>query len=454
MKLNRQKWCAWYCLLALSGCALGPHTEFVTPKISMPRSWAHAAVSNATIAPAPWWRAFNDPLLTRLIEDALARNSDLALATLKVRQARLKAGLAQDAEQPVLSAGLNTSRSQYYSNGKGSSQSSTASVSLSYEADLWGKLARTHDAAEWEAQASEQDRESTALALSASVASLYWKIAYLNQRIKLSEQSVAYQQQSLALMQARHAAGDVSALDEISVEQSLASQRASHTAWLQEREEANSALAILFDGPPEQLFSQATRLPTGPMPEVAAGLPSSLLARRPDLRAAELRLRATQATVDQTRASYYPSLTLTGALGSSSSALRQVLQNPFTTLGADLVLPFLQWNEMQLNIKVSQNSYQQAVVSFRQSLYSALADVENALSARQQSAAQVSALAQAFDQAVRSEQLNAVRYRAGQVARQQWLDASETRRSAEALLAAARLDQLDNQATVYQALGG
>lgn len=456
MKPKIQLWPLACCVLALSGCALGPHSEMVSPKMTLPSRWAHAEASRtkSVTGPQAWWRAFNDPQLSRLIEAALARNNDLAVSGLKLRQARLKAGLAADAEVPSLSADLNTSRSQRLSGGHGSSQSSSASISLSYELDLWGKLARSHDAAEWEAQASAQDLEATALSLSGSVASLYWQLAYLNQRITLSEQSIAYQQQNLQLERARHQAGAVSALDAISAEQALASQQASHTAWLNQREQTRSALAILFDGPPEQLFSVPERLPDSRLPELAAGLPADLLANRPDLRAAELRLRSSLASVDQTRASYYPSLTLTGALGGSSNALRQVLQNPVSTLGADLVLPFLQWNQMQLNNKIAQNTYQQALVSFRQSLYSALADVENALSARQQSQAQVVALQRSLLLAQRAEQLTGARYRAGAVAKQDWLDAAESRRSAEASLASAQLDLLDNQATVYQALGG
>lgn len=455
MKLTMQQWRWWCCALTLSGCALGPHTDYATPKLTLPRQWeyAPASVGQRVLSQQAWWRQFNDPQLNRLIENALACNSDLALAGLKLQKARLKAGLAADAQQPTLSVDLNSSRSQRYANGKGSSTSSSVSASLSYEVDLWGKLASEHDASEWEARASEQDLEATALSISGTVASLYWKISYLNQRIALSEQSIAYQEQTLQLMRARHAAGAVSALDDISAEQALASQKASHTAWLAQRTSANSALAILFDGPPEQRFDLPSTLPVGRVPEVAAGLPATLLAARPDLRAAELRLRSSLASVDQTRASYYPALTLTGSYGSSSSALRDLLQNPVSTLGADLVLPFLQWNQMQLSVKVSQNAYQQAVVSFRQTLYSALADVENALSATQQSALEVTQLQRSLDLAVRTEQLSQLRYRAGLVARQDWLDASESRRNAEATLAAARLDQLDNLATTFQALG-
>jgi outer membrane protein TolC len=129
------------------------------------------------------------------------------------------------------------------------------------------------------------------------------------------------------------------------------------------------------------IVAERQRLPEGALPAIKAGLPASLLGRRPDLRAAELRLREYLANVDASRASFYPTFTLTGSLGSSSISLEQVLKNPIATLGAGLTLPFLQWNTARLTVAVSQTSYEEAVVNFRQTLYTALSEVENSLAA-------------------------------------------------------------------------
>lgn len=158
--------------------------------------------------------------------------------------------------------------------------------------------------------------------------------------------------------------------------------------------------------------------------------------------------------MDATRASYFPPLTLTGALGSASTALSNVLQNPVASLGAGLTLPFLRWNEMRLNTRVSEADFEEAVVNFRQSLYQSLADVENALSAREQSTRQNAWLAQALADAREAERLYEIRYRAGAVALRVWLEAQEQRRTAEIALADNRLQRLLNQVTLYQALGG
>ena len=297
--------------------------------------------------------------------------------------------------------------------------------------------------------------DGAALSLSVTVAQLYWQLAYLNQRVEASEQSIAYARETLRLVRAQYEAGAVSGLEIAQATQSLASQEAAHTQWLQQRVEARNALSILFDGPPGvQAQDDDRRLSQAELPPVSAGLPASLLTRRPDLQASELRLRKTLATVDATRRSYYPTLTLTGGVGSSSSALSEVLRNPVGTLGAGLLLPFIQWRDMERNVAISQTDHELAVVAYRQAWYQALSDVEDALSAQQQYEAQGVQLTTAAQAARQAERLNEARYRAGAVPLKSWLDAQESRRQAENNLAQNQLNRLLNRATLFQALGG
>ena len=158
--------------------------------------------------------------------------------------------------------------------------------------------------------------------------------------------------------------------------------------------------------------------------------------------------------MDAARASFYPSLSLTGTLGGSSDALGMVLQNPVASLAGSLTLPFLQWNQRQLNLKISRTDYEERVVGFRKSLYQAMADVENALSNRSQLRQRGEQLDAALSAAREAERLYEVRYRAGSVALRAWLDAQERRRTAEIARDENRLDRLVNQVKVYQALGG
>ena len=218
---------------------------------------------------------------------------------------------------------------------------------------------------------------------------------------------------------------------------------------------ATPGVATTGDEALAQLLPQTpTRLPETALPLVAAGVPAELLARRPDLRAAEARLRNVLASGDATRASYYPALTLTGQLGTSSSALLSLLSNPVAALGAGLSLPFLRAREMQLSGELASAQYAEAVTNFRQTLYTALADVENALSARTQLAVQGEQLALQLTAAREAERLYEVRYRTGAAALRLWLDAQERRRSAELAQQQNRLDQRNALATLYRVLGG
>ena len=445
-------------VLALGGCTLFQPEQRTQRPLDVPQRWQQSAppatTGTAVALSANWWTAFNDPQLDRLIDNALHTNNNLAVAGIRVQRAQLQAGLANTNLTPGVLGQANTSRSYDLKRGGVASSASNASVALSYELDLWGRLSALRSAADWELKATESDRQAAALSLVGTTAGLYWQTGYLNQRIALSEAGMEDGRRILALARVKYAAGAVSGLDVAQAGQSLATQEAAHTQLLQQRVEARNALAILFDQPPEPMSAEPVQLPDIALPAIDAGVPASLLGRRPDLRAAEQRLRGALANVDATRTGFYPTLSLTGTLGTSSAALGELLKNPVGTLGAGLTLPFLQWNTARLTVAVSQTQYEEAVMSFRQSLYTALSEVENALSSRTQLRAESESLVLALQEAQRAERLSEVRYRAGATALQPVLDAKDRRRAAEVSLAQNRLNQLNATMTLYKALGG
>ncbi len=160
------------------------------------------------------------------------------------------------------------------------------------------------------------------------------------------------------------------------------------------------------------------------------------------------------ANMDQARASFYPAFALTGSLGTASTHLTHVLKNPVVALGTGVTLPFIQWDVMKLNVEISMTEYEEAVVNFRHSLYSALCDVENALFACSRYDEESRHIEAALALAKKAEGLAEIRYRAGSTGLQSWLDAQESRRSAENDLAENRLNRLNNRMTLYQAIGG
>ncbi|WP_319774197.1 efflux transporter outer membrane subunit [Breoghania sp.] len=443
------------CLLAaLTGCAGMINKEYQQPEVALPDQWLiQPETGEQVLATQQWWQVFEDPQLDRLIELALTTNNDLAAATIKVRKSRLSADLEATNRTPDLSVSASSGIKKDLEHGD-RTESSGTTTSLSWELDLWGKLASSRDAAEWEARATAQDRAATALSLVGTTAGLYWQIAYLNQAIDTSKEGIAYTQRTLDLVKVKYDAGEVSRLDLLQAEQNVESQKADLADLEQQMVEARNALAVLFDQAPEHLMADPKRLIEMPMPALDAGLPAAVLGSRPDLMAAEMRLRSTLADANSTRASYYPNLSLTGALGTSSTELFNFLQNPVASLGAGLALPFVQWNEAKLNTRIAEADYEQAVVEFRQTLYEALQEVEDALSARKHYRIQEDALRRSLTLAEEAERVSEVRYTSGKTGVQDWLDQQETRRSADLALAKNRYNQLKNMMTLYQALGG
>ena len=445
-------------LFALCGAALlggcgGLRTTYDRPALIVAPTWRPAdAVSPAPPVADGWWRDLDAPRLDALVARVLTRNNNLAVAALAVQKTRIDARLA--VVNPTISGGNTLSYNAPLSGPLPPSRFQSANLSASYELDLFGKLAAQRDVARWEADATVQDLETARISLVASTVDLYFQLAYLNERITLAQQSIVYAEKTLDLVRSQRSAGAASGLELAEAEQNLVTQQSSLHDLEQQLTETRDATGLLLDGESEDPGQELPDLPDAGLPPVAAGLPASLLGHRPDLRAAEMRLRGQLASVDQTRLSFYPALTLTGALGASSGRLTDLISNPVGTLGAGLVLPFLQFDEARLSTKRAKIEYQQAVINYRQTLYQAFADVDNALSARSHYTAQTVLLTAARDDARKVERLDEIRYRAGSTPLKTWLDAQNARRQTEATLAQTRLLSIQNHIALIKALGG
>ncbi|EOB4972344.1 efflux transporter outer membrane subunit [Vibrio fluvialis] len=439
------------CVLLATGCVA--RSELPEQNVTVPEQWQTGQTQSETQAISQWWTSFGDPQLNQWVEKVLATNSDLAIATLTLKQARLEAGLATSDTYPDVSASVSGERSKPLDGGE-SSKSYQASLSVSYELDLWGKLSAAKDAAMWTALATQQEREATAQSLVATTAQLYWQIGYLNQRVELSNNDIKDAKETLALTQSQYRHGSVTRVNVLEAERTLAGLEATHRDYLQQRTEAVNAFAILFDQPPQDLATSIPALPDYAVPTIEAGVPADVLNRRPDVKQSLFELKSVLATKDNTDTNYFPSLTLTGALGGSSTELRKLLSDPIGTLGADLTLPFLNWNEMQLNRDIAQVKYESAIISYRKTLYAALQDVDNALSAKENYEFQAEKLQKQYDSAAEVARIYKSQYEYGAIDITTLLDAQENERSAKASLLENRYNQLVNIATVYQSLGG
>ena len=450
----------------LVGCAAVVKTPYQQPSVNIPVSFQNNKALNqqvhADVYADQWWTLFGDMQLNQLVNQVLSTNTDLAVAGINLQQARLQAGLAENQQGIRISnAGISTGH-QFSLNGDGDSSRgiSINYPGLSYEVDLFGKLARQTESSQWEALATEQDLQSTAQSLIATTANLYWQLGYLNERYQIAQQNLASTQKTYELVRSQYRAGAVSGLDLTAAEQSVQSQRASLSQIEQLRVESRTALAVLMQMPVQQLsIQEPSRLSQIALPVISAGLPADLLSRRPDLQASELRLRKALANKDANKASYYPSISLTGTLSTgvgvgTNTSLTDTLKNPIATLGAGLTLPFLQWNDMKRDLKVNELEYEKSIVQYRQTLYQAFADVENALSARSELNKQVALQERNVQLAEKTERLTEVRYRNGAIALKNVLDAQETTRNARLSLVQTKQSQYNAYVTLMQALGG
>ena len=451
---------------SLVGCAAVVKTPYEQPSVQIPSHFQNSSGLNQQIHERvladQWWTLFQDPQLNALVDQVLARNTDLAVAGINLQQARIQA--KQSASQQGIRIGdakISTGhRFSLDGDGNSSTGISLGYPGLSYEIDLFGKLANQTEASRWEALATEQDLQATAQSLIGTTAQLYWQLGYLNERYSVVQQNLATAQKTYDLVQVQYRAGAVSGLDLTQAEQAIQSQRSNLSQIDQQRVETRTALAVLLNEPVQQLsFNEPSRLANIQLPTIQAGLPASLLARRPDLQAAELRLRKALANKDANKASYYPSISLTGAVSTgvgvgANTSLSNVLKNPVATLGAGLTLPFLQWNDMKRDLQVNELDYEKSILQYRQTMYEVFADVENALSARNEINKQVQLQQRNVELAEKTARLTEVRYRNGAVALKNLLDTQETLRNARLTLIQTKQSQYNAYVTLMQALGG
>ncbi|QPR27418.1 efflux transporter outer membrane subunit [Edwardsiella hoshinae] len=435
-----------------AGCGNTLKSDYHAPKVDYPANWYQDEASDDQV---PFdWQAFNDPLLARWLRQVMESNNEVAIAILRLYRARLDAERVGITSAPGLNGALNADGKTPLDNGAGWMKGSSATLNTSYELDLWGKIARQRDAAEWASRATEQDLRSAKLTLLAEASNNYWHLGYVNQQIAVLQQSISYARATLRLAEARYRAGSASALDVVEAQQSLLTQENRLTALQRVRLQTLNQQAVLLGSAPGQPVVEPSTLPKGAMPQVKANIPASVLWRRPDISAQEWRVREALANVDIRRSEYYPTFTLTGSLGTSSHSLLTFLQNPLGSVGGSLTLPFLEWRQRGIEVKIARNDYQRRLLEFKQALYKAMSSIEDALSLRKQLLAQEVRLREALALARRSERLNEARYRQGAVRISFWLDAQEKRRQSELLLDENRFHQLQNLAKIYLEFGG
>ncbi|WP_230326838.1 MULTISPECIES: efflux transporter outer membrane subunit [unclassified Serratia (in: enterobacteria)] len=441
--------------LLLSGCGSLTKSDYQRPMLSVPAEWRMQQTGSDFLQHTEhWWDNFDDPQLSVLIGRVLTSNNDLAIAGLQLQQARLAAGLKNTNLTPTATANGGVSNSKNLRQNTNSTESYSSGLELSYELDLWGKLARTREQAQWQAEAKEQDRQNAALTLIGNTAQYYWQIANLNQQIKQQQAGLEIGQQTLAMVQSRYDAGAAGQLDLQQAQQSLINRENTYRTLQQQREENRNALAILFNRSPTDHQAERRSLDINQEVPVASALPVDVIARRPDVQAAEKNLRAALAGSDVERLNFYPTLSLSASLNAGSTIFQQWFSNPSRSLGSSVALPFLNWNTVQLTIEIADLDVKQAGITFRSQVYNALADVDNAMS--QRLSYQQQKINQQRNLRLGQQRLALAnsQYQAGAVSLQILLDAEDALLTIESNLSDLQYNYLNATMKLWLALGG
>ncbi|HVV42108.1 MAG TPA: efflux transporter outer membrane subunit [Nitrobacter sp.] len=445
-----------------TGCILTQ--DLPKPALDIPASYKAARSTTAeTPPPLDWWRQFRSPELTALMEEAQTVNLDIAAAAARIIQADQQARIAGAALLPTLS----TSGSETYSRTSGSSASGltnggrevvnfSSSLAASYQLDFWGKNRDATLAAEETATANRFDRDVVALTTLTSVATAYFQVLASQDRIRTANRNIASATRILDAIKERLKAGTGNDLDVAQQESVLANQRAAVPPLRQTLAQNINALATLVSRPPESVHISGGSLDRIAIPRVTPGLPSELLTQRPDIRRQEAQLASATANIGSARAQFFPSIQLTGQGGYQSAALVSLFQPhaAFFSLAGGLTQPIFDGGQILANFEYTKARQDELLQTYRKTVVSAFADVDNALVAIRETTDRLRLQHEVVAASRRAFQLSEQQLRAGTADIVTVLNTQLTLFQAEDALWQAQLARLQAIVSLYQALGG
>ncbi|MCX5591172.1 efflux transporter outer membrane subunit [Alcaligenes endophyticus] len=450
-------------LMAVAGCGALNSTPTPSP-LPVANHYPGQTASQDNAALNSDWRVhFTDPQLQQLISIALENNRDLQTAVLRVEEAQAIYGIQRSDQWPSLGIGAEAGRAKVPGDLNMSGQSMVSGKYEAYagmstwEVDLWGRVRSLKEAALQQYLATDSARRAVQISLISGVVNTWLSLSELNERLRLAEETIASRQASLDLFTHREAVGAASMLD-LTQAQTLLIQAQSLAARLeQERAAQNHALALLLGAKdtPEQPAQSLAYLATHIAP-VQPGLPAQLLTARPDIIAAEQRLLASHANIQAARAAFFPTITLTGAFGSSSAELKGLFDSGSKAWSflPSISLPIFDGGRRQANLSLAEVRKDMAIVNYEKTIQTAFREVADALSNREWLNKQVHIQEQALQTQKQRAQLAQMRYDSGASGYLEVLDAQRSLLDAEQGLVQTRRLLLSNQVLLYAALGG
>jgi multidrug efflux system outer membrane protein len=460
--------------LLLAACSVGPDYDRakVDAQVDVPKDWHwKKAEPNDAQPRGPWWTVYQDPDLNALEDQAVSNNQDLRAAVARVDRGRAQARLSGADFFPQLTLdpqaqrerlGANTPQLRQFSLPgvaipPATVNSFSVPVDLSYEVDLWGRVRRSFESARDLAQASVADFQNVLLTLTSDVAIDYFTLRQYDAEVKILRQTVETRKKSLDITQKRLQAGRATGLDVHQAETELANSEADLAQVSQSRAQTQDALAFLCGR-----AAPGFQLPERPLdvaflpPAIPAGLPASLLERRPDIATAERTMAARNADIGVAAAGYFPQVSITGQFGYLSYSVSNLFTAPSNvwSLGPAVQLPLFTGGKTTAQVKSARAAYDEAAANYRSAVLGSFRDVEDALAAQRYLAQQAEAAGRAAEASSKARALSEERYRSGQVNYFEVTESQRTELGAQRAQAQVVGQRLYASIRLIKALGG
>jgi multidrug efflux system outer membrane protein len=456
----------WATVLAsvclLSGCLVGP--RYQRPVVTAPPVFRgqEGEAQKASIADLPWWEVFKDETLRGLIKTAIANNNDLRIAAARVEQARQFARVARSdyypgvGYEPEISGGKNEYLGTPTSTSGKVQGSLALGIGAAWEADVWGRIRRSNEYALAKYLSSEQGRRGVLLSLVSDVAQTYLGLLELDLRLEIARRNAASFQESLRIFEERLNGGTASRLETARAEAALATTAAAIPELEREIAMQENQIRILLGAAPCAIPRQGTLLEQTLPPEVPAGLPSSLLERRPDVLQAEAEVHAANAQVGIAAAAVFPKIGLTALFGRASSPLEQITsgQSGLWSIVGSAVGPIWEGGGIRAQKRQAVAFWEETRIRYEQTVLGAFRDVSNALVTREKLEAVRARQAEAVKAYQDAVEVSLKRYTAGKSSYFEVLEAQQELFPAENALALTELNRRLAIVQLYQALGG
>jgi multidrug efflux system outer membrane protein len=456
-----RKFVALAAAASLSACNFAP--QYRQPPTPVSAAFPEAQGGSRLATEIGWREFFGDAQLRALIETALISNQDLAQAVARIEQARAQYRIQDASRLPELGgqAGAGRSRTSAAQSGSGGAvtrdQFNIGVAVPAFELDFWGRVRNLNDAARARYLATVEAERAFRLSLIGQVAATYLTVRSAEERIVLAERSVASRREGLRIAQRRLDAGVTSTVD---YDQAalLVTQAETEKAEVERaRAQASNLLTVLVGGPIGQTLPTGNPVTSsGQFRDIDPGLPSALLANRPDILAAEQQLRAANGDIGAARAAFFPNISLTGNAGWASTELGDLFKGPFQSwsFGGALNLPIFDWGRREAQLDVSKARAEELTAAYSRAVQEAFREVADALAGRRTYADQIAAQERAVASQRRLAQTARLRYDNGVAIYLEVLDAERNLFAAEQQLLALRTAELQNGVSLYIALGG